>query len=270
MKSRPRLIVLIALLSALSCGGETTAPPHDNTHPSEPTGLVATQVSRAHVRVTWQPSTDNVGVTGYTTKVFDVNDNRYLAIISSPGPECIDTLAIPWEPTRYNVVAWDAAGNGQTSGYMSFVVIPTAADVAGTWRLAACYSDFVILRDDGCAGTITFTVSPDSTITGTMTNIEMAAPKGGNVYELFTMPTTTLSGRFTGQTIHLSVAPASDTNQNLTGGTIDISIAPRPSAGWAYRLRQAQGTYSFTGSKYSIIDYQWHNAYNTGTISFVR
>lgn len=270
MKPRPLPIMFFTILAALSCGGETTAPPIDRTHPTAPSGLVATQISRAHVRLNWLPSTDNVAVTGYTTSAYDVNDGRYIATISSTGTDCVDTLAIPWEPMRYNVVAWDAAENGQTSGFITFTVKPTAADVAGVWGLAACDPGYPNgLYDDVCAENMTFELNPDSTVNGMMTNLLLVVPKDTATYGKLVIATASFSGRFTGRSLHLEVMPASGTDWTLTGGTFDLIFLPRPPAGGAWRLRHLRGDYSFTGSAYSY-DFQWHNAFNSGTISFVR
>lgn len=101
-----------------------------------------------------------------------------------------------------------------------------------------------------------------------MTNIHMSAPTGPNSYELTTVPTATLSGRFTGRTLHLIVEPASGADWNLTGTLIDVVIAARPTVG--SRLGQADGTYAFARSKYSYNYFAWFNMYNNGTISILR
>lgn len=271
MVHRPLLLLVIVVLAVVACGGDSTGPPpRDTEHPTAPTGLVATQTTGARVRLTWIPSTDNVGVTRYTTSAYDVNDGRYLAVIRSTAPECVDTLAIPWEPMRYNVVAWDAAENGQTSGTITFTVHPSAADVAGPWHVSGCDPNYPNgLFGDVCAENLTFTMNHDSTVTGTMTNLLLVVPMSSNSYVKATVPTVLFSGRFTGKSLHLDVLPASGPDWNVTAGTFDLIFLPRPPAGWAWRLRHLRGDYAFTGSAYAY-DLQWHNAYNSGTISFVR
>jgi len=116
---------------------------------------------------------------------------------------------------------------------------------------------------------MTFDLNPDSTVTGTMTNLLLVVPMSSNSYVKAIVPTASLSGRFTGKSLHLDVLPASGPDWNVTAGTFDLIFLPRPPAGREWRLRQLRGDYAFTGSAYAY-DLQWHNAYNSGTISFVR
>ena len=46
--------------------GGGTSPPADTTAPSTPTGLAATGVTTSQATISWQASTDNIGVTGYS------------------------------------------------------------------------------------------------------------------------------------------------------------------------------------------------------------
>jgi len=83
-------------------GGGGTA---DTTVPTAPTGLSATAVGESQIDLSWTPSTDNVGVTGY--KVY------------RDGTEIGSTIATSYSDTNltlnttycYTVKAFDAAGN---------------------------------------------------------------------------------------------------------------------------------------------------------------
>ena len=82
----------------------TTACP-DTTPPSTPTGLAASNVSQTGLTLTWNASTDNVGVTGYDvyrngTKMATVTSTSS----SQTGLACGTSYA-------FGVVARDAAGN---------------------------------------------------------------------------------------------------------------------------------------------------------------
>lgn len=80
-------------------------PGVDTVAPTAPTGLRATLVSPTQVDLAWQPSTDNVGVTGY--KVY--RNGSYLA--SHDGTAYSDLTAVPNVAYTYTVTAFDAAGN---------------------------------------------------------------------------------------------------------------------------------------------------------------
>ncbi|MFQ5964326.1 MAG: fibronectin type III domain-containing protein, partial [Candidatus Scalinduaceae bacterium] len=90
----------------------TTLSSVDTTPPSIPTSPVATPVSTTQIDLSWNASTDNVGVTGYRiyrngSQVGDVSSTTYQ-----------DTGLSPSTTYTYTVSAYDAAGNesGQSTG----------------------------------------------------------------------------------------------------------------------------------------------------------
>jgi DNA-binding beta-propeller fold protein YncE len=79
----------------------------DTTPPTQPQGLGATFVGPAQVNLSWTPSTDDVGVAGYTIR-------RNGAVIASTGTEAAsysDNGLSPATTYSYTVDAYDAAGN---------------------------------------------------------------------------------------------------------------------------------------------------------------
>jgi chitin-binding protein len=77
----------------------------DTERPSTPTALMVAGVGVGSVDLTWNPSTDNVGVTGYN--IYDFATNQIVA--TSPGPSTTVT-GLAGTNTFY-VKAFDAAGN---------------------------------------------------------------------------------------------------------------------------------------------------------------
>ncbi|WP_416293288.1 chitinase [Paenibacillus illinoisensis] len=88
-------------------GGETPVP--DTTPPSIPAGLTSSSITGTSVQLTWNASTDNVGVTGY-----DVYQNGILVKSTSAVTTTISGLT---SGTAYvfTVKAKDAAGNVSTA-----------------------------------------------------------------------------------------------------------------------------------------------------------
>ncbi len=77
----------------------------DTQPPSVPTSLHATSVSATSVSLAWSPSTDDVGVTGYTV----YRDGAPLAVVSATS--WTDATVSAGTAYTYTVDAFDAAGN---------------------------------------------------------------------------------------------------------------------------------------------------------------
>jgi chitodextrinase len=80
-------------------------PPPDTTPPSTPTGLAATEISPSQIDLSWEPSTDDVGITGY--QVFR-NGSQ---IATAAGTSFSDTGLAANTSYTYAVNAVDTASN---------------------------------------------------------------------------------------------------------------------------------------------------------------
>jgi chitinase len=86
-------------------GGSPPPPPPDTQAPSVPTALAASAVSTTQIHLTWNASTDNVGVANY--KVYRAGS--LLGTVTSAGAS-VSGLA-PATSYSFTVSACDAAGN---------------------------------------------------------------------------------------------------------------------------------------------------------------
>ena len=112
-------------LSAFSNTATVTTPtPVDATPPTAPANLTGTAVSPTQVNLTWNASTDNVGVTGY--QVF--RDGALLATTTGTGTGYSDTTASPSTTHSYQVRARDAANNLSAFSNTATVTTPTPPD----------------------------------------------------------------------------------------------------------------------------------------------
>lgn len=100
-------------------GGGGSTPPADTTPPSVPTGLASMTTTSTTEQISWSPSTDNVGVTGYT--IF----NNGSQVGTSSTTAYTDLELSPSTNYSYTVEAYDAAGN--TSAQSTALVITTSA-----------------------------------------------------------------------------------------------------------------------------------------------
>ena len=107
----------------------------DVTAPSTPSGLSASAVSSAQINLSWNASTDNVGVSGY--KVY--RNSALIATVAATGYS--DKGLLPSTTYTYKVASFDAAGN--TSGrsiavsLMTVDSTPPTAPVSLTARAAS-------------------------------------------------------------------------------------------------------------------------------------
>jgi chitodextrinase len=79
----------------------------DSTPPSVPEGVTATNVDRGQVRLSWNASTDNVGVTGYRL----YRNGAMLTALPGTATTYDDSTVRPDTGYDYQVAAIDAAGN---------------------------------------------------------------------------------------------------------------------------------------------------------------
>jgi chitodextrinase len=102
--------------------GGTPPPTSDTTPPSVPTSLSATTLSSSQINLSWSPSTDNVGVTGY--KIYRGGVQVSTSAVNSYS----DTGLSPSTAYSYTVSAYDMAGNNsvQSTGASATTQAPTA------------------------------------------------------------------------------------------------------------------------------------------------
>ena len=104
--------------SPLSAPATVTTP--DVTPPSVPAGVSAIALSRALVNVSWNASTDNVGVGGYTV----YRDGVGLAAVSGSTLSYADATVAPTTTYSYTIDAFDAAGNHSAKSPPATVTTP--------------------------------------------------------------------------------------------------------------------------------------------------
>ncbi len=79
----------------------------DTTAPAVPSGLAGVPVSSSQVNLSWKPSTDTTGITGYDV----YRGSTLLATTSGTGTTFSDQTAVPGSVNTYTVDARDGVGN---------------------------------------------------------------------------------------------------------------------------------------------------------------
>jgi chitodextrinase len=123
----------------------------DTQAPSAPANLAVTGTTASSAALSWSPSTDNVGVTGY--RVF-----RGTTLVGSPtGTSFTDTGLNPATQYGYTVKAVDAAGN--MSAASNAVTATTASSGGGTGGTSGCTATYQIVNqwDTGFTANVTVT-----------------------------------------------------------------------------------------------------------------
>jgi len=93
-----------------------TTPPVDNQPPSVPGTPAAGTVTSSSISLSWSPSTDNVGVTGYDVfRAPGASGGTFASVGTSASASFTDSNLPASSTFRYQVRARDAAGN--TSGF---------------------------------------------------------------------------------------------------------------------------------------------------------
>lgn len=118
-------ILIVALAAPASAARPRPTP--DRTPPTTPTGLQVTAVTTTSISVSWNASSDNVGVTSYVVWYDGGN-----GVVPATPPTTTATLVglRPGTSYRVNVQAWDAMYNGSgtasvSTGTVADTVAPT-------------------------------------------------------------------------------------------------------------------------------------------------
>lgn len=107
MKNTRLALLLILSITILSCGSDDSNPgDFDNQNPTAPQNLIISDLAINSIELTWDASTDNVGVTGY-----NVYRNGTLAISDNSGTTAVVTNLAEETLYSFYVTAIDAAGN---------------------------------------------------------------------------------------------------------------------------------------------------------------
>jgi chitodextrinase len=151
-----------------------TTPPPDTQPPTVPTGLVARATSNTAAELTWQASTDNVGVRGYKVLRNDVvTDTAANTSYTNAGLSANTTY-------RFRVQAFDAAGNESAQSSDVSVTTPaTPPPAAGPAVLS-----FTVVNADTGADIATFTGS--GTLSNRPPNINVRANVSSTTRVVFT------------------------------------------------------------------------------------
>jgi chitodextrinase len=96
----------------------------DSQAPSVPSGVTATATASDRVELSWNPSTDNVGITGY--RVY--RDDTLIATLDGTTTTYTDATVSPGITYRYQVAATDAAGNQSANSPTESVRTPGPPD----------------------------------------------------------------------------------------------------------------------------------------------
>ena len=129
--------LMVLLLCAMTAGAAAAA---DTSKPTKPASLTAASVTTTAVRLTWQKSTDNVGVASYAV----YKDSAYLTYTTKT--EATITNLKPGTSYTFYVAAQDAAGNiSAASGKITVTTKSNAVSgkiIAGYYASWAAYSGY--------------------------------------------------------------------------------------------------------------------------------
>lgn len=161
-------------------GLDTGGPGPDTQAPSVPANLTSPSTTSSSISLTWNASTDNVGVTGYQIlRAPGASGGTFAQIATSPSTSFVNTGLAANATFRYQVRAVDAAGNASAVSSTVPATTQTGGSPGGGCSIAAAVqtqwqTGYVIeparVTNTGTATingwTVTFTLPAGHTITG--------------------------------------------------------------------------------------------------------
>lgn len=136
--------------AAAVAAAQSTSGNFDTTPPTIPANLVVSSLSSTSVKLSWSPSVDLVGVSGYKIYRDSVEAGSSATVSFS------DTKIVAGVSYNYTVKAYDAAGNVSGASNVVTAVIPQAPVVVGI-------ISYLVSQKTATTATITWTTNFPST-----------------------------------------------------------------------------------------------------------
>jgi chitodextrinase len=203
----------------------TSACP-DTTPPTQPANLTQTAATATSVAVSWSPSTDNVGVTGYDLFAGGLSAGTTTATSwTLQGLACGTT-------TLLGVAAHDAAGNRSGTAAVSATTSPCAPPPPTVAVISPSSGSTV-------SGTVAITASASAGVVGVQFRID-----GVNLgTEDTAVPyTASWQSATVGNGAHTITASARDAAGNTTAATVTVTVANPSSAITVRKVFEASDT----------------------------
>jgi hypothetical protein len=170
----------------------------DSSAPTVPGSTKATGFE-SRIEVSWTPSIDNLGVTGYQV----YRNNTKVADLSSAVSGYIDTNVVKDVTYSYSIRARDAAANWSAKSTAASAKLLTAGELTLTWSNPTSRENGQYLELDEIGGyEIRYKKATDSVYTTVVinnnhtNNYSMSQTSGSYVYEIATFDSTGLYSTF--------------------------------------------------------------------------
>ncbi len=173
-----------------------TVPILDLTAPSTPTSLQATTISTSQINLSWNASSDNIGVTGY--RIY--RDSTQIATTSNTTYQ--DTGLSPSTTYSYTVSAYDAAGN--VSGQSSASSDTTLSLPVNNHPVLSSVGNKSVNEGQALSFAISATDPDDDTLSYTTNNLPSGASFNKNTKTLAWTPTYNQAGTYSNITFQVS------------------------------------------------------------------
>ena len=191
-------------------------PVLDLTAPSTPTSLQATAASTSQINLSWNASTDDVGVTGYMI----YRDGALITTTANTTYE--DTGLNPSTTYSYTVSAYDAAGN--ESGQSSASSAITLSLSTNNPPVLSSIGNKSVNEGQTLSFTISATDDGD-TLIYTATNLPSGASFDGNTQTFSWTPANNQAGTYSNITFQVSDGSLTD-SQDVTITVVNTNRAP--------------------------------------------
>ncbi len=194
----------------------TARPRRTRRHPARPTGLSASAPTASTISLSWNASTDNVGVTGY--RVY----NGSTQVATTTGTSTTVTGLSPSTSYTFTVKATDAAGN--VSAASNSVTATTAAAPSG-----GLTATFFKSSDWGSGFVGGYTIKNGGSSTANGWRLEFDLPAGATV-------TSAWSGTLSSSGNHYVLTDAAWTHTIAPGGSVQVGFQVAYTTGFATPL----------------------------------